>query len=296
MLLLVSKFDHCLGDLLYRNRIGELNMEVVGIIGNHPKEALNITLIGDLPYHHFPITKDTKPEQEARIKAVRADFATQLAKLAAENDALRDQLDSRTRRTLPDTRQSLTHKFEIAGHEGYITVGLYADGQPGELFVQMSKEGSTLGGLMDTVATLTSIALQYGVPLEQMVNKFAYQRYEPSGFTSNPDIRSAYSITDYVFRWIGCQFIQGYRKATSPDSEQADLPMPELPEMEKRAINRPVRELSVADHPHHAAARVQTALGTAYMGITCSNCGSDKVIRAGACGVCTQCGTSQGCS
>jgi len=224
------------------------------------------------------------------------DFASQLAKLAAENDSLRDQLDSRSRRSLPDTRMSLTHKFEIAGHEGYITVGLYPDGQPGELFVQMSKEGSTLGGLMDTVATLTSIALQYGVPLEQMVNKFAYQRYEPSGFTANPDIRSAYSITDYVFRWIGCQFIQGYRQATSPDSEQADLPMPELPEMEKRALNRPVRDLSVADHPHHAAARVQTALGTAYMGITCSNCGSDKVIRAGACGVCTQCGTSQGCS
>ncbi|MEO5716326.1 MAG: vitamin B12-dependent ribonucleotide reductase [Luteolibacter sp.] len=227
---------------------------------------------------------------------VADDFATQLAKLAAENESLRDQLDSRSRRSLPDTRMSLTHKFEIAGHEGYITVGLYQDGQPGELFVQMSKEGSTLGGLMDTVATLTSIALQYGVPLEQMVNKFAYQRYEPSGFTANPDIRSAYSITDYVFRWIGCQFIQGYRKATSPDSEQADLPMPELPEMEKRALNRPVRELSVADHTHHAAARVQTALGTAYMGITCSNCGSDKVIRAGACGVCTQCGTSQGCS
>ncbi len=227
---------------------------------------------------------------------VADDFATQLAKLAAENESLRDQLDSRSRRTLPDTRMSLTHKFEIAGHEGYITVGLYQDGQPGELFVQMSKEGSTLGGLMDTVATLTSIALQYGVPLEQMVNKFAYQRYEPSGFTSNPDIRSAYSITDYVFRWIGCQFIQGYRKATSPDSEQTELPMPELPEMEKRAINRPVPELSVVDHPPHAAARVQTALGTAYMGITCSNCGSDKVIRAGACGVCTQCGTSQGCS
>ena len=224
------------------------------------------------------------------------DFATQLTKLAAENDSLRGQLDSRSRRFMPDTRMSLTHKFEIAGHEGYITVGLYPDGQPGELFVQMSKEGSTIGGLMDTVATLTSIALQYGVPLEQMVHKFAYQRFEPSGFTSNPDIRSAYSITDYVFRWIGCQFIQGYRQATSPGSDQADLPMPELPEMEKRALNRPVPELSLANHSHQRVARVQTALGTAYMGITCSNCGSDKVIRAGACGVCTQCGTSQGCS
>ena len=92
---------------------------------------------------------------------------------------------------MPDTRTSLTHKFEIAGHEGYITVGLYEDGQPGELFITMSKEGSTIGGLMDTVGTLTSIALQYGVPLESLVKKFAYQRFEPSGFTKNSDIRHA---------------------------------------------------------------------------------------------------------
>ena len=117
---------------------------------------------------------------------------------------------------MPDTRMSLTHKFEIAGHEGYITVGLYEDGQPGELFIQMSKEGTTIGGLMDTVGTLTSMALQYGVPLESLVKKFAYQRFEPSGFTKNPDIRNASSITDYVFRWLGCQFIKGYKEATSP--------------------------------------------------------------------------------
>ena len=129
---------------------------------------------------------------------------------------LRGQLDQPVRHRMPDTRMSLTHKFEIAGHEGYITVGLYEDGQPGELFIQMSKEGSTIGGLMDTVATLTSMALQYGVPLESLVKKFAYQRFEPSGFTKNPDIRNASSITDYVFRWLGCQFIKGYKEATSP--------------------------------------------------------------------------------
>jgi ribonucleoside-diphosphate reductase alpha chain len=167
----------------------------------------------------------------------------------------------------------------------------------------MSKEGSTIGGLMDTVATLTSISLQYGVPLEQMVKKFAYQRFEPSGFTKNPDIRTAFSITDYVFRWMGCEFIKGYREATAPESYQDDLPMPEITEMEKAAVNRPVRELSrtgdlVAAPAATAASpdRVKTALGSAFMGIICSNCGSDKVIRAGACGVCTQCGTSQGCS
>ena len=193
---------------------------------------------------------------------------------------------------------SLTHKFEIAGHEGYITVGLYPDGRPGELFVQMSKEGSTIGGLMDTVATLTSISLQYGVPLEQLVKKFAYQRFEPSGFTKNPDIRTAFSITDYVFRWLGCEFIPGYRKATSPDNHQSELPMPEIAQMDQQAVNRPVPELSVTadgQAPAQKIDRLKSAL-TMFMDITCSNCGSDKVIRAGACGCCTQCGTSQGCS
>jgi ribonucleoside-diphosphate reductase alpha chain len=228
------------------------------------------------------------------------DLAERIASLIRENDDLRKKSETRIRRVMPDTRMSLTHKFEIAGHEGYITAGLYDDGQPGEVFVQMSKEGSTIGGLMDTVATLTSMALQYGVPLEQLVNKFAYQRFEPSGYTRNPDIRTAFSITDYVFRWLGCEFIKGYKEATSPDSHQPELAMPEIAEMEKQAVNRPVSDLSPNEDPAIERLprpdRVKAALGTAYMGITCSNCGSDKVIRAGACGVCTQCGTSQGCS
>jgi ribonucleoside-diphosphate reductase alpha chain len=209
--------------------------------------------------------------------------AASIAALVRENASLRERLDTPPRKRMPDTRRSLTHKFEIAGHEGYLTVGLYPDDRPGEVFIQISKEGSTIGGLMDTVATLTSIALQHGVPLEQLVEKFAYQRFEPSGFTRNPDIRTAFSITDYVFRWIGCEFIPGYRKSTAPDDRQKDLPMKEIQEMERDALNRPVPELSIAG-------------ATTYMGITCSHCGSDKVIRAGACGVCTQCGTSQGCS
>jgi ribonucleoside-diphosphate reductase alpha chain len=228
------------------------------------------------------------------------DLAERIATLIRENEDLRKQSETRVRRPMADTRMSLTHKFEIAGHEGYITAGLYPNGQPGEVFVQMSKEGSTIGGLMDTVATLTSMALQYGVPLEQLVNKFAYQRFEPSGYTRNPAIRTAFSITDYVFRWLGCEFIKGYKEATSPDSHQPELAMPEIAEMEKQAVNRPVSDLSPNEDPAIERLpkpdRVKTALGTAYMGITCSNCGSDKVIRAGACGVCTQCGTSQGCS
>jgi ribonucleoside-diphosphate reductase alpha chain len=219
-------------------------------------------------------------------------LAARIEELALENEALRQRLEAPIRQPMTDTHMSLTHKFEIAGHKGYLTVGFYPDHRPGEIFIQMSKEGSTIGGLMDTVATLTSIALQYGVPLEQLVNKFAYQRFEPSGFTKNPDIRTAFSITDYVFRWMGCEFIQGYRKATSPDHGQEELPLPEIAEMEQSALNRPVRELNLDS----SQSRVKRALGTAYMGVICSHCGSDKVIRAGACGVCTQCGTSQGCS
>ncbi len=237
----------------------------------------------------------TEREQQA--------LQARIKELEAEVAHLKTQVDMPARRNLPETRMSLTHKFEVAGHEGYITVGLYSDGQPGELFIQMSKEGSTIGGLMDSVATLTSMSLQYGVPLEHLVNKFAYQRFEPSGFTKNPDIRTAFSLTDYIFRWLGCQFIKGYREATSPYHGQEELPIPELKEMEKKAINRPVTDLPVVadsdadtSSPTTDGGRVRAAIGQAYMGVICSHCGSDKVIRAGACGVCTECGTSQGCS
>ena len=117
------------------------------------------------------------------------------------------------RERLPDTRQSITHKFNISGHEGYITVGLYPDGRPGELFITMAKEGSTIGGLMDCFGTAVSMSLQYGVPLEVYVNKFSHTRFEPMGFTKNPDIRLAKSLVDYIFRWLGITFLPGYREA-----------------------------------------------------------------------------------
>ena len=254
---------------------------------------------------------------EAGVMVEPGELQKRILELEEELSMLRGKLDKPLRHRMPDTRMSLTHKFDIAGHEGYITVGLYEDGQPGELFIQMSKEGSTIGGLMDTIGTLTSVSLQYGVPLESLVRKFAYQRFEPSGFTKNPDIRSATSITDYVFRWLGCQFIKGYKEATSPNRGQPELPMKEIAEIEKKAVNRPVHDLSrtgekelidvitghsvneglpaVAGNGHSHADRVQEALGSMFMDITCSVCGSNKVIRAGACGVCTECGTSQGC-
>ena len=116
------------------------------------------------------------------------------------------------RRKLPDERRSITHKFYVAGHEGYITVGLYEDGKPGEIFLTMSKEGSTISGLMDSFATAISLTLQYGVPLEALVNKFTHMRFEPAGFTKNPEIPIAKSLVDYIFRWLGSKFLTAEEK------------------------------------------------------------------------------------
>ena len=248
-----------------------------------------------------------------------------IAQMEAEIAALRAKVESPYRRRMSTTRLSYTHKFEIAGHEGYLTVGLYPDGQPGELFIQMAKEGSTIGGLMDTIATLTSMALQYGVPLESLVNKFAYQRFDPSGFTKNRDIQPAYSITDYVFRWLGCQFIPGYRKSIAPHRDQPDLPMPEIRQMDRQAINRPVADLPVTADPTDPAdstfvpapvsgaagpppahqppsngggappAPALSAMEHAFTGNTCGNCFSNKMVLVGACEVCLNCGETGGC-
>ena len=125
------------------------------------------------------------------------------------------------RRRLPATRNSLTHKFSVGGHEGYITVGLFEDNTPGELFISMAKEGSTIGGLMDVIGTETSMGLQYGVPLEVLVEKFSHTRFEPSGWTPNPDIPIAKSLVDYIFRWLGIQFLPGFREANTPRREIA---------------------------------------------------------------------------
>jgi ribonucleoside-diphosphate reductase alpha chain len=130
------------------------------------------------------------------------------------------------RKRLPDTRHSITHKFSVGGHEGYITVGLFEDGQPGELFITMAKEGSTIGGLMDVIGTQTSMALQYGVPLYDLVNKFSHARFEPSGWTQNEDIPHAKSVVDYIFRWLGIQFVEGFREANTPKREPETSPAP----------------------------------------------------------------------
>src|SRR5690349_11288865 len=144
---------------------------------------------------------DSKVDSQA-IAALKAELATAQAEAGKPH-----------RRRLPVERTAVTHKFDIAGHEGYITVGLYPDGQPGEIFLKMAKEGSTVSGLMDSFATTVSVALQYGVPLKDLVNKFAHVRFEPSGFTGNSEIPIAKSIVDYIFRWLGSRFLSDDDKA-----------------------------------------------------------------------------------
>jgi ribonucleoside-diphosphate reductase alpha chain len=236
--------------------------------------------------------------------------------LSTELARLRRESGKPLRRRLSDTRTAVTHKFDIAGHEGYLTVGLFEDGQPGELFITMAKEGSTIGGLMDSIGTLTSLALQYGVPLEALVKKFAHQRFEPSGFTKNPEIRNASSIIDYVFRWMAFQFVSGYREAIGTSRNQPELTIPGLMEEVKKKVNRPVPELAIAEdteiveiksgngnghsHTPHAAARELKTLSDTVAHFqedapTCPNCGH-VAVRNGACYKCLNCGESLGCS
>ncbi|MEP0822549.1 MAG: vitamin B12-dependent ribonucleotide reductase [Ignavibacterium sp.] len=187
------------------------------------------------------------------------------------------------RRRLPDERQSITHKFSIAGHEGYITVGMFEDGMPGEVFITMSKEGSTISGLMDSFATGISIALQYGVPLKVMVDKFSHARYEPSGFTNNPDIPIAKSISDYIFRWLGLKFLP-------KEGEEATAPVEAISaSKEKKTEGKPAKVASSLESSEKVVFQTQSDAPP------CHECGS-IMIRSGSCYKCLQCGSTSGCS
>jgi ribonucleoside-diphosphate reductase alpha chain len=242
---------------------------------------------------------------EAAAKEVDS-FKSRIVELEEEAKKMRARLGAPARNRLPDTRQAITHKFDIAGHEGYITVGLFADGTPGELFITMAKEGSTIGGLMDTIGTLVSLSLQYGVPLETLVKKFAHQRFEPSGFTKNADIPIAKSICDYLFRWLGCQFIPGYREANSPSAGQAEFSLKEVAEQEKKVVNKPVADLEQTEEAparptvgREGLTAVQQLSRTVQHFMqdapVCDTCGAITV-RNGACYKCLNCGNSMGCS
>jgi ribonucleoside-diphosphate reductase alpha chain len=202
------------------------------------------------------------------------------------------------RRRLPDERQSLTHKFSVGGHEGYITVGLYEDGTPGEIFLNMAKEGSVVSGLMDSFATAISLALQYGVPLRDLVNKFSHVRYEPSGFTKNTEIPYAKSITDYVFRWLASRYLTP-EEATELGVQKTIAFTGLTGTIEAPAAATPV---TATVEPSSAPGRSTGAPGAPTMTYDnqsdappCSECGS-TLVRSGACYKCVNCGATAGCS
>jgi len=237
------------------------------------------------------------------------------------------------RRRLPDTRQSITHKFNVSGHEGYITVGMFEDGSPGEVFITMAKEGSTVGGTMDCFGTAISMALQYGVPLEVLVNKFSHTRFEPMGHTTNPDIRVAKSVVDYIFRWLGLTFLPGFREHSGlpPQQEVAHAgesgsPATEAAQAAGSAATETNSPSTNGAHPQGNGAATETATAARqaeapaepnrlkidgnggahhpqqeqFAGFqtdapACDNCGAITV-RNGNCYLCYSCGNSMGCS
>src|SRR3954471_13169466 len=220
------------------------------------------------------------------------------------------------RRKLPDERESITHKFSIGGHEGYITVGKYEDGAPGEIFITMAKEGSTISGLMDSFATMTSLALQHGVPLQLLVDKFTHTRFEPSGFTKNPEIPMAKSIMDYIFKWLATKFLDRESQAHAGVILRDDPPPVPIAQPKPAAnVTTPaasdvsfIEKVAVAVNAQQpigfiAAPRDADGPNTKGGGTfryqqdapSCSDCGS-IMVRNGACYKCLNCGSTSGCS
>ena len=232
-----------------------------------------------------PLSAAGKKEEEK--PAVQETAAAAAAKAEAPAHEQQELFDRTKRRKLPNERSSITHKFSIGGHEGYLTVGKYEDGTPGEIFIKMAKEGSTLSGIMDAFALSVSIALQYGVPLRALVDKFVNSRFEPSGYTGNPRIRYAKSVVDYIGRWLGGKFI-------SPDYLDGDAAPPdeELAPLGTVApvAKTPVTVMKVAEP--EASTRQRAAIDDAP---SCSECGM-LMTPNGSCYKCANCGSTSGCS
>ena len=205
------------------------------------------------------------------------------------------------RHKLPDERTSITHKFDIAGHEGYITVGLYEDGQPGELFLTMAKEGSTISGFADAFAQAISYALQYGVPLQDLVDKFSHVRFEPAGMTKNPDVRFAKSIVDYIFRWMAGKFLSHEAKYAAGLNVPETVTTPEQLTLDVAALaggsaagagTRSAGPSGPASKPTKSS---YAAMQNQEDAPPCTTCGS-IMVRSGACYKCGNCGTTSGCA
>ncbi len=197
------------------------------------------------------------------------------------------------RRKLSDERRAITHKFSINEHEGYLTVGLYEDGQPGEIFLVMAKEGSTISGLMDSLATSISIALQYGVPLQTLVDKFSHTRFEPSGFTKNPEIPIAKSITDYIFRWLASKFLSREGKVAAGVIMRDELPPMDAPTTLTLVGGGRLEPVG----PAAVGLEQTTKVTFLYQqdAPSCHECGA-IMVRNGSCYKCNNCGSTSGCS
>ncbi len=235
-------------------------------------------------------SKRTQPLNTGR-KEDKAATAAEVARAAAAMAAHAGDLRA-ARRKLSDERKAITHKFDIAGHEGYITVGMYEDGTPGEIFVSMSKQGSTISGLMDSFATAISYALQYGVPLQFLVDKFAHMRFEPSGFTKNPQIPYAKSIVDYLFRWLASKFLDEEAKRevgiVADDARVSDDSSAPASDAPRKLA--PVVSLSDGKDSGMRQAFINQADAP-----PCPDCGS-IMVRNGSCYKCMNCGATSGCS
>ena len=246
-----------------------------------------------------PLSTGKDKTDVATAKALPAasveDVLAIASRLGVESE-LRARLGAVTRKKLPDERAAITHKFSIGGHEGYLTVGLFEDGQPGELFCTMSKEGSTISGLMDAFATSVSLALQYGVPLKVLVDKFSHMRFEPSGFTGNPHIPIAKSVSDYIFRWLGQKFLPEDDRPFDPTTAQRELFVGEAKPATVNVVAQ--AKAVVATGPSSASdrrnANERQVFVTQADAPSCASCGS-IMIRAGACYKCNNCGTTSGC-
>jgi ribonucleoside-diphosphate reductase alpha chain len=239
-------------------------------------------------------TADARKPKEPAARSQKAGMSKETASEAEPRNSDTDR--QAYRQKLPDERRAVTHKFAVGQHEGYLTVGLYENGQPGEIFITMAKEGSTVSGLMDSFATAVSLALQYGVPLKVLCDKFSHTRFEPSGWTPNPEIRYAKSVMDYIFRWLAHKFLP----RDAQPREDASVQSLNGTEAEK-ATDLAAKFTRATEAPHSSGFSSSMSQG-GLVGVdqsddapSCADCGA-IMVRNGACYKCLNCGSTSGCS
>jgi ribonucleoside-diphosphate reductase alpha chain len=248
-------------------------------------------------------SKRTQPLNTSKAQVADTRNVTEVREVVKEVVKI---VETPKRRKLPDERRAITHKFDVAGHEGYITVGMFEDGTPGEIFLVMAKEGSTISGFADAFAQAISYALQYGVPLQALVDKFSHARFEPSGMTKNPEVRFAKSIVDYIFRWMATKFLSPeaqYRAGVNLREEIAEEPAEEPVARDSGSGTRgPGSSSTVVSGFSRPEVKAEATRKSEFGALRnqedappCSTCGS-IMIRSGSCYKCGNCGTTSGCA